>query len=355
MLKISLPFVDLRGKTPMDLLRAYPDRALSLVKAARRSHGLLARTVGVPAYALADKQSHHWLKRNKNPYLYEVETFADIVRAKGIYALNLHYEWSCTTGVYRSAQGVEMLRVLDCPIHTLGREAMLVLQQGRAGDFYNITWPGLSGVFSAMAPERFSAALNKAPMRRYKRGTYATDWARNRMRVHKQVALPPSHLLRQVMETAINYDMAKKMLMHAPLAMPAIFTLAGINQGEGCVIERTESRAEVIELGAGQRVCAGNHFSSVLITDGAGWRPREPDSYGRTKNVMMLHGHELQAEHFEWLHAPVINPHTRVCMVSNAATQRLMVQGYEGMTRATDVFNMPISDMVTGSYEQHAG
>jgi hypothetical protein len=343
MLKISIPFVDLRGKTPIDLLRAYPDRAHSVIRAARRTYGLRSQLASFLALPLADKRSHRWLKRTNNPYLYEIETFADIVRAKGMYTLNLNYEWSCTTGAYRTQDGVTMLRVLDCPIPTLGKQAMVVLQQGRAGDYYNITWPGLSGVYTAMAPGRFTAAINKAPMRRHNRG-YAGDWLKNRKMARGQISLPPAHLLRQVMEFAPTYEAAKQMLSNMPLAMPAIFTLSGINPGEGCVIERLEDRAETVELGGGQRVCSSNHFSSAFAGEGTGWRPREPDSYGRLKSAMLFYGHELEADNFEWLQAPVINPYTRICIITNAATQRLMVQGYEGMGRATELFNMPAVD-----------
>lgn len=338
MLKISIPFVDLRGKTPVDLLRSYPDRALSLVKAARRSYGMASQLACIFGLPIADRYSHSWLKRTQNPYLYEIETFADIVRSRGIYTLNLHYEWACTTGVYRANDGVSMLRVLDCPIPSLGKQSMVVLQKGRAGEYYNITWPGLSGVFNAMAPGRFAAAINKAPMRRHKFG-YAGDWAINRLHMGRQTSLPPSHLLRQVMDYAPHYEAAKHMLCNVPLAVPAIFVLSGTKPGEGCVIERLEDAFEINELGAGQRVCVTNHFNSDFAKQGRGWRPREPDSYGRLQHASVLHGHDLEQEHCDWVQAPIINPHTRLCIITDAATERLVVQGFEGMSKATELFS----------------
>jgi hypothetical protein len=338
MLKISIPFVDLRGKTPVDLLRSYPDRALALVKAARRSYGKVSRAACMFGLPVADRQSHQWLKRTKNPYLYEIESFADIVRSRGMYTLNLHYEWACTTGVYRASDGVSMMRVLDCPIPSLGKHAMVVLQKGRAGEYYNITWPGLSGVFNAMAPGRFAAAINKAPMRRHKLG-YIGDWAVNRLRMNKQTSLPPSHLLRQAMDYAPHYEAAKHMLCNVPVAVPVIFVLSGTKPGEGCVIERLENAFEITELGAGQRVCASNHFNGGFAAQGNGWRPREPDSHGRLQHASTLHGYELEQEHFDWVQAPIINPHTRLCIITDAAAHRLIVQGYEGMTKATELFS----------------
>ncbi len=101
-----------------------------------------------------------------------------------------------------------LLRVLDWPFPALGKQVMVVLQKGKAGDFYNITWPGVSGVYTAMAPGRFAAALNQAPMRMHGLG-YAGDWLKNRLMAGRETGLPPAHLLRQVFEQADSYETAK--------------------------------------------------------------------------------------------------------------------------------------------------
>ena len=54
---------------------------------------------------------------------------------------------------------------------------------GRAGGpFVVLTWPGYTGVLQVMAPGRFCAALNQAPMR-ISSGLYYLDWASGRRRV----------------------------------------------------------------------------------------------------------------------------------------------------------------------------
>lgn len=343
MLKISVPFVDLRGKTPIDLLRAYPDRALSILRSARNGHSIWQAAAGFASQPFADRAAHRWLIRNSNPYLYEAETFTDVVRSRGMFALNQRCAWSSSSAVFRMDNGVSMLRVMDSPVASMGKQLMVVLQQGRAGEYYHVTWPGFSGVFNAMAPGRFVAAVNSAPQRRHGKSQLA-DFLKNRKLAREQISLPPMHLLRQVLEHAPHYEAAKQMLSQVPLAEPAIFTLSGTRPGQGCVIERLEDRAEIIDLGAGQRVCSSNHFTSAFAGEGEGWKPREPDSYGRLKLLMGMYGHELENDHFEWLQAPVINPHTRVCMVADAASGRLLVQGYHGMSRATEIFNMPAVD-----------
>jgi hypothetical protein len=82
-----------------------------------------------------------------------------------------------------------------------------------------------------------------------------------------------------------------------------------------------------------------NHFNSSFAGYGKGWWPREIDSMGRYKQSGAIGGYELEREHFGWLQAPIINANTRLCMIADAASRRLMVQGYEGSLTVTELFN----------------
>lgn len=343
MLRQSIPFVDLRGKTPVDLLRSYPDKARQLIQAARRTYGALSYIPSIVGMPLGDISSKYLMKKNMNPYLHEVETMAGVVGVSGLYALNMCFEWGCTTGAYRNSENVAMLRTLDWPFPKLGEHIMIVLQQGKAGDFYNITWPGLSGMFTGMAAGRFSAAINQAPMRKHNL-TFAGDWVKNRIVAGQGVGIPASHLLRIVFETARTYEEAKAILIKTPIAVPAIFTLTGIQLGEGCVIERLENAAEVRELSAGMSVCTSNHFNTAFAQFGKGWWPREIDSAGRYRQAITFGGHDLEQPNFDWLLAPIINANTRLAVVADASTGHLMVQGYEGPVAVTNLFNLPPTD-----------
>ena len=162
----SIPLVDLRGKTLVDLLRAYPDKAHDLIDSACKTYGLASSLGSRLALPITDKKSRAWLERAQNPYRHEIESMAEILESRGVYTFNVCYEWGCTSGVWRTNDTIAMLRVLDWPFPGLGKHVMVVLQQARAGEFYNITWPGMSGMFAGMAPGRFSATFNQAPMRR---------------------------------------------------------------------------------------------------------------------------------------------------------------------------------------------
>lgn len=333
-----IPFVDLRGKTPIDMLRSYPDRARDMLRDSRRVYGALSEYGSLAALPVADRISRFWLKKRRNPYLYEIESSAEMLHMSGVYSLNMSFEWGCTTGVWRTAEGSNtMLRVLDWPFPSLGKYAMVALQSGPAGTFYNITWPGLAGSFTAMAPGRFSVAVNLAPMRMHGLGL-AGDWIKNRFLQMRAQGLPPAHLLRKVCEQAKTYQEAHDMLMKTPLAVPAIFTLCGTGPGEGVIMERLEDTAAPIELGAGIQISAANHFTSLLNDVGKGWRPREIDSVGRFRQSCNITAHDLEQDHFRWLTAPIINERTRLCVIADAATGRLQVQGYEGLMPVTEIF-----------------
>jgi hypothetical protein len=217
-------------------------------------------------------------------------------------------------------------------------------QKTAVGEFYNITWPGLSGMFQGLAPGRFAAAINLAPMRKHGLGI-AGDWLKNRIIAGRAKGLPPSHLLRLVFEQAKNYAEAKEMLCKTPIAAPVIFTLTGLIPGEGCIIERLENSAEIKELSVAQVVSTANEFHSSFAQIGKGWRPRMMDSAGRLRQSMEISTQELQQDHFSWLRPPMLNSFTRLVMQADAATGLLMVQGYEGQGAVTNMFAVqPVKD-----------
>jgi hypothetical protein len=192
-----------------------------------------------------------------------------------------------------------------------------------------LTWPGYTGVLTAMAPGRFSAALNQAPMRKAI-GFYVLDWAVSRRRVWTMPHPTPAHLLRSVFEEAADFAEARERLTRQPISTPAIFSLAGIRPGETVVIERTETDARVH---VGPNVAA-NHWEAP------GWRGRSRGQRSAERAAMM---HRIIPEivpDFSWLTPPILNPTTRVVMVSDAAEGRLVAQGFEDMRAATALLEL---------------
>ncbi len=309
--------------------RDFPIATLMHQKA--RAHALLdLATRRYPARALLalDKVSRSWLVKWDNDHLDEIDAVAQALGRPGAYFFSVNYEWGCTCRVAPSADrsSARLIRVLDWTTPGLGENLVAARVSGApAGPFVLLTWPGYTGVLQVMAPGRFSAALNQAPMRKAT-GLYYMDWASNRRRVWQMPHPTPAHLLRNVSEKAETFADARRMLCQAPISTPAIFTLAGLAASELAVIERTETDFRVRE---GAQVAA-NHWES------AGWHghARGLDSPGRAREMSAV-APELDRS-FSWLRAPILNHRTRLVMVAEAKEGRLVAQGYEAGQRATE-------------------
>ena len=119
-----------------------------------------------------------------------------------------------------------------------------------------------------------------------------------------------------------------EVLSEAPLAMPAFFTLSGIEPREGCVIEREEDATHVREAPAS----VANHWVAANIPG----RCRGIDSLGRFTLMESLG--EGVLDDFSWVRSPILNSTTRLAVVANAKRGLLNVQGWEADAPATQIF-----------------
>lgn len=314
----SIPLVDGGKDGTCALLAAEPQRLTALVGSARRHYGGLAMAVG-------DKLSRRRLVRTDNPYTAEIAAVANYIGRPGAYLLNLSYEWTCTTAVGAG----RMLRVLDWPLEGLGANVVVLRREGAAGFYYDVTWPGFAGVVTAMAPGRFSAAINQTPMPLYTSSCWL-DWGISRLRGLGRTGLPPAHLLRRAFDTCRTYAEAAAMLTETPIAAGAFFALAGTKPGEGMVIERAPD-ATVTHASP---IAVANDWIGI---DRPG-RPRGRDSRERRDLLARLAGDA--ADDFAWLLPPVLNPTTRLAVVADAARGTLVVRGFEARGRATADFRL---------------
>ena len=321
----SIPVLETGPGFPVATLEARLATAQALIDDATRH---------VPRRALAmlDAVSRRWLVRARSPHLAEIDHVARLLARPGAYFLSVNYEWGCTVrvGPAPDGQSARIARVLDWATPGLGRHIVAAHVKSPAGRFLTLTWPGYTGVLQGMAPGRFSAALNQAPMARSGGGLLPLDWAVNRSRVWRSDALTPAHLLREVFETASTFAAAKNMIIHTPIASPAIFSLAGVSAEETCVIERRELTAHVH---SGSTACA-NHWQAP------GWRGRARgvDSHGRLRDIRASEPLSFNPD-FAWLTWPILNKRTRLVMIADAARGRVLAQGYEASGPATAVLD----------------
>lgn len=327
-----------RRLVPIPDLEVGPDFALeTLRREGARAQALLdLATEGVPRRALVtlDRISRQWLVKWNNAHLDEIDGVARLIDRPGAYFFSVNYEWGCSCRVAPSPDhaSARLVRVLDWRTPGLGRHVVAARVHGApAGPFVVLTWPGYTGILQGMAPGRFAAAMNQAPMRKTA-GVYHVDWLINRRRVWTMPHGTPAHLLRTVFEEAKTFADALRLLSEQPVSTPAIFSLAGTKPHETVVVERTETEARVH---AGSNV-ATNNWQTPLWHGHA----RGRDSAGR---ACQMHGVATEFDPaFGWLKTPVLNPRTRLAMVADASAGRIMAQGYEDNAPATAVLDITL-------------
>jgi hypothetical protein len=140
-----------------------------------------------------------------------------------------------------------------------------------------------------------------------------------------------------VFEIAPDYATAKELLVKTEIAVPAIFVLSGVNENEGCVIERTEDAARVREMESG-RVCATNHFETPPEGTKEDWRSRPIDSAGKFAHACTLTG---DGGNFYWFTPPIANANSRVAFAARPRVGRLSLVGTIGVRPVTEIFRLP--------------
>src|SRR6266702_3816246 len=111
-----------------------------------------------------DAVTRRWLQRSHSPYVMDLEAIAVALGFPGIWFLNGTYQWGCTAVARDEDGGPWLARTLDWPFPGLGRHLEIARMRGPAGEFINVTWPGYAGALTALAPGRFAAAINQAPL-----------------------------------------------------------------------------------------------------------------------------------------------------------------------------------------------
>jgi len=302
---------------------AEPERLAVLMNSARRTYTPMGMR-------WADARSRTWHARSSSPYIDAVGQVSQAMGRPGAFLLNYSYEWGCTTGAAPDGNGVTLMRTLDWPFDGLGRALIAVRQQGAAGPYLSVTWPAFAGVLTGLARGRFAAAINQPPLPLPEWGK-AVGWTASRFRVNRSRALPPSHLLRLAFDICRGFAEAVQLIRTTPICVPAIFTLAGPKPGEAMVIERTETGAfEPAEA------AAANHWAA---TPGPRGRPRNRSSLSRRAAMsnLIADGHDWS---LGWLRPPILQPDTRLAVMANPASGRLLVQGWEKTGPATAVLDM---------------
>jgi hypothetical protein len=341
-----IPLLDVRVGGPVEHARRSHRTMLELRDACFSIVPGSLRTIARPL----DRISAAWLRRTPSPYVDEIAGIASLAGRPGIWFVNASYEWGCTTRVDTEPTPF-LRRTLDWPFPGLGRYVEVALQDGGAGLYANVTWPGAVGVLTAVAPGRFAAAINQAPMfrRSNSKALLPIDFVLNGVETWRRTQCwPPAHLLRHVFDSSDSYDEAVEVLTRTPLAKPVLFSVVGCEHGQGCLIERTETDAHV-------------HSRGCTIANE--WHPSGPARAGKWLNRGALIRGPWDSEqrrtllescapvdHFDWLVEPVLNDLTRLAIETSPATGALRVVGFEPETgwmtsvrQATEILDVVIA------------
>ena len=329
----AIPVVDVRDGGPPRHVRLSASHARALRDTCLGFFPPAARPL-VPAL---DWLSYRALKRSRSPYVEEIADIAAALELSGVWLLNASYQWGCTARAVEDGGAAWLLRTLDWPFRGLGRYTELARMRGACGDFISVTWPGYVGVLTAMAPQRFAAALNQAPMWRLTRHRYLRpfDYLANVVRTSAASnRIPPDQLLRRAFETCADFAAARRFLEETPVARPVIYTLVGCSATERCVIERTESGFLTRE----EDTSAANDW----VPSRPGWEGRigtrrflvcsfaEAAAVSRARReTLATWSGDFASNRFDWVRQPVLNPYTRLAVAMNPANGILRAVGYD--------------------------
>jgi hypothetical protein len=352
----TIPLMDAREKGQVRHVLQQPARARALRDACLGWLPPGARVL-LPA---ADALTRQWLRRSSSPYVSELEAIAAALGFSGVWFLNGTYQWGCTA-LAREENGVPWLaRTLDWPFAGLGRHLEIVRMRGAAGEFFNVSWPGYTGVLTASAPGRFAGAINQAPLRRRTERPWLRpyDVAVNLAGTWRLRAYPPDHLLREVFESCADYGEAKHRLETASLARPVIFTLVGCRAGERCVIERTEEdhvthvddTAAANDWRESKRPWEARISSNLFLT--CSYEEAIARSRARCAAISSWSGPLLEGD-FGWVMPPVLNPCTRSAVEICPVLGILRVRGFEPTPGGE--LPHPVNQFSSISPDRHSG
>jgi hypothetical protein len=329
-----IPVVDVRdGAAPLHA-RESAAQARALRDACLRFFPRAA----VPLIPALDWLSRRSLERSGSPYFGEVaEIAAALNDISGVWLLNASYQWGCTARAGEEDGVPWLVRTLDWPFRGLGHYTEIAHLRGACGEFFSVTWPGYVGVLTAMAPRRFAAALNQAPMWRRTRHRWLrpADYAAGVLRTTASAnRMPPDQLLRLAFETCRDFAEARRVLEATPVARPVIYTLIGFRSGERCVIERTETDFVTRE----DDTCAANDW----VPCRPGWEGRigtrrflvssfeDAAGFSRARRGSLAEWSGLLSDrNFGWVREPVLNPYTRLAVAMCPAAGILRAVGYD--------------------------
>lgn len=161
----------------------------------------------------------------------------------------------CTSvAVYVPGLGMVHARNMDWPIEGIKKHTILIDFKGPSGPFTAVTVPGLVGVLSGVAANRFSATINADMDDTVKFSPNFKGWA-------------ATFLLRYIFEYCETYEEAVDVLREAKSFVPFFVQLAGPRRGQACVVAVQPFKKNKIFKYKGTPLGVSNHFRGGKYRD----------------------------------------------------------------------------------------
>ncbi len=217
-----------------------PHALLSILSAGRDEASLLK-------LKLADLWYGVKIQISDVPFGKEIVAAASVAKGvAGTIALNFCYDIACSTGIYLTKEGrPSLIRTLDWDLK-MAPLTIALTRKGTGGNWIDITYPGFAGTVTALGPH-FSAAINRAPMRRRfskikdaaKTPNYKPPFIDRTLSFFQTLCssdISPVHLLRQAFEECTSFDGAVHKIATTKTNCPVIIPIAGTKEDEAAII-----------------------------------------------------------------------------------------------------------------------
>ncbi len=223
------------------------------------------------------------------------------------------YRYGCSTAVLPTADGPVVARNMDWPLEDVIAQTSYLIRAHRGGElaFTCAGWPGSIGVVTGMSGRGFAIVLN------------ATSCPK-RMGI---TGYPVLLHIRRVLEHADSFDSAVEQLSKTRLAAPCLLTVAGQENHQRVVIERTPKRSALRWGEADRPLFATNHYRLMFQGESASTSGLDETTCSRYEAISELLGGHSPGEPAD--DAKLLYALTDPSVIQDITAQHVIIRPYQ--------------------------